>query len=88
MSLRLTKEGPHDEVEGGQNDKKEVAKSNWNKVRTKTFAQIFRSNIIDKKGDIDLHIMVDSLRFAAFGYFSLIIVIGVIMTKVIRGSQV
>ena len=88
MSLRITKEGPHDELETGQIDKNKMAKSNWDRVRTKTFAEIFRSNIIDKKGDIDLHIMVDSLRFAAFGYFSLIIVIGVIMTKVIRGSQV
>ena len=85
MSLRLTKEGPHDELETGQIDKNIVAKSNWDRVRTKTFAQIFRSNIIDKKGNIDLHIMVDSLRFAAFTAFALLIVIGIVLTQVIRG---
>ena len=85
MSLRLTKEGPHDELETGQIDKNKVAKSNWDKVRTKTFAQILSSNIMDKKGDIDLHIVVDSLRFAAFTAFALLIVIGIVLTQVIRG---
>ena len=85
MSLRPTKEGPHDEGERGQNDGNKVAKSNWNKVRTKTIAQILGSNIMDKKGDIDLHIVVDSLRFAAFASFALLILIGIILTQVIRG---
>ena len=87
MSLRLSQEGLHDqnEVETGQNDKSKVAKSNWNKVRTKTFAQVLTSNIMDDKGGIDLHIVVDSLRFAAFTSFALLIVIGIILTKVIRG---
>jgi len=85
MSLRLTKEGPHDEVERGQNDENKVAKSNWNKVRTKTFAQILAINIMDKKGDIDLHIVVDSLRFAAFSSFALLILIGIILTQLWGG---
>ena len=49
-------------------------------LRTK----IVNNSLINEKGEIDLEIVVESLRFAAFTAFFILIIIGIIITQVIR----
>ena len=73
------------EVEKGSVEKtpsirKKMAVAKWSSLRTK----IVNNSLINEKGEIDLEIVVESLRFAAFTSFFILIIIGIIITKVIR----
>ena len=67
-------------MEKGQSMRKKMAMAKWSSLRTKNV----NTSLIDENGEFDLEIVVESLRFAAFTGFFILIIIGIIITQVIR----